>query len=127
VLFQLPPFLKKDLPRLREFLQLCRRDHRALRVPPRQLVRRRRCTPRCRLRRRAVPVRARETPSRHRWSNRNLGLCRPAPGAIFRRRLGAMGCAACGRRPGRTSTSTSCMSRPRRPTRRPCCWCEATT
>src|SRR5262245_49808768 len=29
VLFQLPPFLKKDLPRLREFLQLLPPDHRA--------------------------------------------------------------------------------------------------
>jgi uncharacterized protein YecE (DUF72 family) len=29
VLFQLPPFLKKDLPRLMEFLQLLPKDHRA--------------------------------------------------------------------------------------------------
>jgi uncharacterized protein YecE (DUF72 family) len=29
VLFQLPPFLKKDLPRLTEFLQLLPADHRA--------------------------------------------------------------------------------------------------
>jgi uncharacterized protein YecE (DUF72 family) len=29
VLFQLPPFLKKDLPRLSEFLQLLPADHRA--------------------------------------------------------------------------------------------------
>src|SRR3954471_6880133 len=29
VLFQLPPFQKKDLPRLREFLQLLPPDHRA--------------------------------------------------------------------------------------------------
>ncbi len=29
VLFQLPPFLKKDLPRLRDFLQLLPTDHRA--------------------------------------------------------------------------------------------------
>ena len=30
VLFQLPPFLKKDLPRLSEFLQLLPEDHRAV-------------------------------------------------------------------------------------------------
>lgn len=29
VLFQLPPFLKKDLPRLRDFLQVLPQDHRA--------------------------------------------------------------------------------------------------
>ncbi len=42
VLFQLPPFLKKDLPRLAEFLALAAPGpRRGVRVPQRELVRRR--------------------------------------------------------------------------------------
>ena len=33
VLFQLPPFLKKDLPRLKGFSRCCRRASRRVRVP----------------------------------------------------------------------------------------------
>ena len=75
VLFQLPPFLKKDLPRLRDFLQLLPAGpSRRVRVPQRELVRRRRLRALARRRRRAVPVRARGQRAAAAGRDRALGL-----------------------------------------------------
>ena len=78
VLYQLPPFLKKDLPRLASFSPSCRGSRRGLRVPQRTLVRRRclRCAQACR--RGALPLRARGQRPAHTGRNGAVGL-RPSP------------------------------------------------
>ena len=81
VLFQLPPFLKKDLPRLQEFLAILPADHRAaFEFRNDTLVRRRRLRGAQVGRRGPVPLRARGQRAAARSS-------RPRPGATSRLRL----------------------------------------
>ena len=120
VLFQLPPFLKKDLPRLSRVPRAAARGaRRGIRIPQRQLVLRRRLRRAEERRRRALPVGARGQRAAAAGGDRAVGLRAAAAGDLFRRRPGAMGCAAGARPAGARSTCTSCTSRPRPPMRRP--------
>ena len=100
VLYQLPPFLKKDLPRLSEFLApAARRARRGVRVPQRHLVRRRRLRGAQERRRGALPFRARGQCTAASGRDCPVGLRAPAAGRriptrIFRtwaQRLAATG------------------------------------
>ncbi len=92
VLFQLPPILKKDLPRLHGIPRpAARRSSRRVRVPQRHLVRRRRLRRAARGRRGAVPVRARGQRAAAAGRDGALGLRAPAPRRIFGRRSQAAG------------------------------------
>ena len=118
VLFQLPPNLKKDLPRLDAFLALLPDGpQRRVRVPQRHLVRRRRLRGAARPRARRCACPSARTTRRRRWS-------RPRPGATCgfawkptRTTTLRDGRPSSRRRPGARSTSTSCTSRPRPRTR----------
>ena len=86
LLFQLPPFLKKDLPRLQEFLALLPSGHaRRVRVSSRLLAGRRGIRDAARPRR--DPVRHRHRRGRH-AVRRDLGLGLPAPATHPLRRPG---------------------------------------
>ena len=92
VLFQLPPFLKKDLPRLTEFLHAAaRRPPRRVRVPQRELVRRRRLRRAQARRRRALPVRARRQRAAAAGGDRALGLRAAAARELLRRAICSSG------------------------------------
>ena len=83
VLFQLPPNLKKDLPRLADFLgAAARRPQRRVRISQRHLVRRRRLRRAQGRRRRAVPVRARGQRAAAAGRDRAVGL-RPAAARTY--------------------------------------------
>ena len=95
VLFQLPPFLKKDLPRLTEFLQpAARGPRRRVRVPQRHLVRRRRLRRAQGRGRGAVPFRARGQRAAAAGRDRAVGLRAAAAGNLLRRRPRAVGAQA---------------------------------
>ena len=119
VLFQLPPNLKKDLPRLTAFLQLLpARPPRGVRISQRHLVRRRRLRRAQGRRRVAVPVRARGQRAAAAGRDRAVGLRPAAARNVFGRRSEAVGGAARSDVVAARSTSTSCTSRRRRRTRR---------
>ena len=95
VLFQLPPNLKKDLPRLTEFLRLLPDGpQRRVRVSQRHLVRRRRLRRAQGRRRGAVPVRARGQRAAAAGGDRAVGLRPAAPRDLFGRRSQAVGAQA---------------------------------
>ena len=87
VLFQLPPNLKKDLPRLTEFLEApSRRPPRGVRVPQRHLVRRRRLRRAQGRRGVALPFRARGQRAAAARRDRAVGLRPAAARNVFGRR-----------------------------------------
>ena len=95
VLFQLPPNLKKDLPRLTAFLDLLPDGSpRRVRISQRHLVRRRRLRRAQGRRRGAVPVRARRQRAAAARRDRAVGLRPAAARDVFRRRSRGMGAQA---------------------------------
>ena len=119
VLFQLPPNLKKDLPRLTAFLALLPAGSpRGVRISQRHLVRRRRLRRAQGRRRRARASPSARTTRRRRWSRPRRGATsgcasRPTPTPIC-----SSGRARSKRHRGARSSSTSCTSRRRPATRR---------
>ncbi len=85
VLFQLPPFMKKDLPRLSEFLRLLPEGHGAAFEFRNG-------------RRRPLSFRARGQRAAAAGGDRALGLCAPASRELFGRRSPAVGAPARGER-----------------------------
>ncbi len=119
VLFQLPPNLKKDLPRLTAFLALLPEGHRAafeFRNDTWFADDVYDCPRRAPARRCACPS-ARTTPRLPWWKPRR-GATSACDSKRTRMTTSSNGRAASRRRRGATSTSTSCTSRPRRHTRR---------
>ena len=95
VLFQLPPNLKKDLPRLTEFLALLPDGHRAAFEFRNDTLVRRRCLRRAQGRRRvAVPLRARGQRAAAARRDGAVGLRAAAARNVLGRRSAGMGGAA---------------------------------
>ena len=119
VLFQLPPNLKKDLPRLSEFLRLLPDGHGAAFEFRNDTWFADDVYDALKARRRgAVPVRARGQRAAAARRDRALGLRPAAPRDVLGRRSPAVGAHGSKRRRGARSTCTSCTSRRRRRTRR---------
>ena len=113
-LFQLPPNLKKDLPRLEAFLAVAARGRaRRLRVPPRLVVRGRRVRGAARARRGALRRRGRGARDAAR-RDRGLGLPAPAAPGLRRRGGRAPGRRRSGARRGARPTSSSSTRTPGR-------------
>jgi len=118
VLFQLPPFMKKDVPRLIDFLQVLPADHRAAFEFRNDSWFDESVYDALRAAGAALCLSERDDDAPPRWSKPRPGAMSGCAWRTTPRTTSRNGCNGCGRRPGRTSISTSCTNRPRRATRR---------
>ena len=121
VLFQLPPFLKKDLPRLGEFLQLLPEGHQAVFEFRNDSWFDDDVYAALQAAGAALCLSERRTMRRRRSSRPRPGATRGCASRTTRRTTSPSGFAGSQRHVGRSPTCTSCTNRRLRAMRRPCC------